>query len=66
MTVRDRDPATLTVAERLGEIAAILAAAYLRLQAARFQCQMGLDASRDSEAQCAPQAQSPKSEDHAA
>jgi len=63
---RDRDPAAMTAAERLAEIAAIMAAGYVRLRAARALSQKVLDGSRGSEAQCPPRAQSPQSEDNAA
>ena len=66
MITTDRDPASMTVQERLGEIAEVLARGYARLRVARVLAQKGLDAPGMVEAECCSKALNPKSEDHAA
>ena len=66
MIAKECDPAAMTAAERLAEIAAIMAAGYLRLRVARALPQKGLDVLGQGEAQCGSKAMNPKSEDHAA
>jgi hypothetical protein len=56
----------MTAGERLAEIAALFAVAYLRLRAARITAEKGLASSSGSEAECGSRVHSPKSEDSAA
>jgi hypothetical protein len=61
-----RDPAAMTAAERLAEIAEILAMGFLRLRAPRITAEKSLDVPVGSEAQCGSNALNPKSTEPAA
>jgi hypothetical protein len=49
-----RDPAAMTPAERLAELAVLLGAAYLRLLVARRESRNCLEHAAESEPSCAP------------
>ncbi len=59
----DREPASMTEAERCREIADILANGFLRLQISRISTQNSLAGHGQSEASCDSEAMSPKSDE---
>ena len=63
MILRQRKPGDLTEAERLAEIADILAAGYLRLVTSRGCAQDSLDDSAPAEPPCGLKALNPKTKE---